>query len=69
MPSGMGWTGAHLGTRSHSRSSLNRVGTVSGLNLGSPAADNSGSVQADLAGLDGSGRKVLWQEVIAERFQ
>ena len=63
------WAEAHLGTLRDSRSGLDRVGAVSGLNLGSPAAGASGSVQADVAGLGGLGGEVLRQEVIAERLQ
>ena len=64
-----GRAGVHPGKRSDSRSGLDRVGAVSGLNLGSPAAEESGSVQTDVAGLGGLGVEALRQEVIAERFQ
>jgi hypothetical protein len=69
MAMGMDWAEAYLGTLSYTRSWLNRVGAVSGLNLGASAADGSGTVQADVASLGGLGGKVFWQEVIAECFQ
>lgn len=65
----MDWAELDQGTLNNSRSGQDRVGAVSGLNLGLPAARDSGRVQADVAGLGGLGGEVLGQEVIAERLQ
>ena len=67
--SGVRWVEANLGTPSDSRSGLDRVGAVSGLNLGAPAAGDSGTVQVDVASLGGLGGEVLGQEIIAQRLQ
>ncbi len=66
---GDSWAEVDAGTPSDSRSYLDRVGAVSGLNLGLPAAGDSGRVQADVAGFGGLGGEVLEQEIIAERLQ
>jgi len=55
----IGWAEATLGTVRDSRSGLDRVGGDRGLNQGSPAAGDSRSVQADVAGLGGLGGKVI----------
>ena len=58
------------GTAGASRSGRDRAGAVSGLNLGTPAAGASGSIEADVATPGGLGVEVgLWQQVIAQPLQ
>jgi len=67
---GRGQTWGNWAKGSDARSRQDRAGGLSGLNLGTPAAGRSGTIEADVATLGGFGVEVgLRQEVVAERFQ